>query len=369
MLDRVEKHCVVLIHGIRTRALWMGEVKETLRSHDLIVESSTFGKFSLFKFLLPLPFARRQAIRRIQDDIDSIIALHEPDKLSIIAHSFGTMVVLNVIINRPSAPWYRIVLCGSVLKENFPLGEIIRAIKPPILNEVGECDGLPALAESVTWGYGSIGSHGIQRPGTETRWHSNLKHSDFLKAPFVEQYWIPFLLFGTIRPGDKPSRPKGIIANIAKFPFKFFYFFVLFLIVFLFWHPKVEPLPEYISNAFVEDGEFLSYSKYQENAFKWSVKIEYRYDEGEIIGKTVTLFLNKIGLEYNKEELTLQKVHTLNPNKINECVGYIFIDRYSKKYFIPGNCIDGNIYQVVGSHATLDFHSTIVNDRMQRNWK
>src|SRR5258707_6530474 len=136
-----------------------------------------------------------------------------PKSMSVISHSFGTYVVGKVLTDVPDLEWNRIIFCGSVVREDFPLQRVLRSFRHPLLNEIGTKDYWPALAESAGWGYGSVGSTGFNRPPVETRWHSGFRHSDFLTDSFCTKFWVPFLQGETPKEADKPAAmPLGIRA-------------------------------------------------------------------------------------------------------------------------------------------------------------
>jgi hypothetical protein len=103
------------------------------------------------------------------------------------------------------------------VREDFDFDGVLVNFTPPLLNEVGTKDYLPAIAESVGWGYGSVGSTGFNRPPVETRWHHGLRHSDFLTGDFCNRLWVPFLR------GERPGRggpaealPFGVRALVSN---------------------------------------------------------------------------------------------------------------------------------------------------------
>jgi hypothetical protein len=77
------EHVVLLVHGIRTSARWVGMVKQTLESASsghLKVEPVSYGVFSLWRFLVPGPWRRAavetvaryiNAVRRRDDDLSA----------------------------------------------------------------------------------------------------------------------------------------------------------------------------------------------------------------------------------------------------------------------------------------------------------
>ncbi len=211
-------HVIILIHGIRDFALWQNEVRKALEQ-DFIVENTNYGRFDLIRFLIPTSYFRKKAIDSVWNQIRDIKKLH-PDttRFSYVGHSFGTYVLANIMQREFDFVAHKIVFCGSVLKYNVPFEQVSERFKPPLLNEVGARDVWPALAESVTWGYGSTGTYGFRRSRVHDRWHSGAGHGYFLNAKFCKKYWIPFfrdnlLVEGAEQP-EKPARWLTLIYTV-----------------------------------------------------------------------------------------------------------------------------------------------------------
>jgi len=60
---------VVLVHGIRDFALWQATIRPTLQRAGFAAEPTNYGRFSLVKFLAPVPFFRRWAINEVWEQI------------------------------------------------------------------------------------------------------------------------------------------------------------------------------------------------------------------------------------------------------------------------------------------------------------
>jgi pimeloyl-ACP methyl ester carboxylesterase len=219
-------HLVILVHGINTRALWMGNIGPALEDAGFAVGATSFGRFSVLRFLAPVPWYRQRAIARVEYDIKLSIDLYkrkvgkQPEKLSVISHSFGTYVVAAILARNPDLHWYRVIFCGSVLREDFDLGSIMHRFEDPLLNEVGINDYWPILAESAGWGYGSVGSNQFNRPGVFTRWHNSYRHSDFLTKEFCRKFWVPFLKGDNPRREADPTKMPLWIRTIASLPLR-----------------------------------------------------------------------------------------------------------------------------------------------------
>ncbi|UWU84916.1 hypothetical protein N2605_00175 [Bradyrhizobium yuanmingense] len=227
-------HLAILVHGINTRALWMSEVKPALESAGFFVASTSFGKFSVLRFLMPFDWMREEPIRRVAIDIQDARRCYrhergvDPELMSVISHSFGTYVMSRILTDYSELNWHRVIFCGSVVREDFRFDHVLERFDPPLLNEVGTRDFWPAVAESAGWGYGSVGSTGFNRPAVETRWHSRYGHSDFLTDRFCKTFWIPFLRGEKPKRGDKATAMPFWIRAITWTPLRLIPFTLLF---------------------------------------------------------------------------------------------------------------------------------------------
>lgn len=221
---------IVLIHGIRDYALWQSQVRNELRASGFVVELTNYGRFDIFRFLIPVSFFRRGAARKIERQLKIIVTNNPGKKISIIAHSFGTLMLARILEDDFALKLDRIILCGSILPHDFPFEQFQGRYRAPILNEVGTKDVWPAMAESVTWGYGSAGTFGFRRPLVEDRWHNHVGHGDFLTSKFCQKYWVPFIANGEIIGGTtSPSPPPFWIRLISILRVKYLLIFLIIL--------------------------------------------------------------------------------------------------------------------------------------------
>ncbi len=241
-------HLVILVHGIRTRASWMGVIRSTLTASGFAVEPTNYGRFDLLRFLLPGKYFRRQAIDRVWIDIQRAMQLHPDLPVSFIAHSFGTLIVANLLQREFLLKANRVIFCGSVVHYRFPFEQMDSRFKAPVLNEVGTRDVWPIMAESITWGYGSAGAYGFNRAGVDDRRHNGLAHSDFLNANFCKEFWVPYLCNGIRTPSNGDTNPEGVpwwLELISFFRVK--YLLLLFIAFIGLWY-WCRPLEESISH-------------------------------------------------------------------------------------------------------------------------
>src|SRR5262249_29519767 len=114
-----------------------------------------------------------------------------------------------------------------------------------ILNEVGIRDIWPALAESVTWGYGSAGTYGFRRPLVYDRWHNGARHGYFLTPQFCKTFWVPYLKRAAIIDGkEDPKSPALWLQIISVFRIKYL---GIALAIYLLY-PYIRTGAEYISH-------------------------------------------------------------------------------------------------------------------------
>jgi hypothetical protein len=222
--DRLRPNVVVLlVHGIRDIARWQTAIASTLREAGFEVELTNYGRMNLIEFLLPIPFFRNRAIDAVWTQIRSAAMLHPGADISIVAHSFGTYIVSSILRREFDLSLRRIIFCSSVVHYDFPFEQINRRFDAPILNDVGTVDPWPALAESVTAGYGSAGTYGFRRPGIRDRFHNKAGHGYFLNAEFCRRYWLPFLLDGTVAEASNrdPENPPLWVSIISIFKIKY----------------------------------------------------------------------------------------------------------------------------------------------------
>src|SRR5262249_49084523 len=149
------------------------------------------------------------------------------NKISFIAHSFGTYVVAEFLrLHRDFKVW-RLILCGSVLPRGFQFLDLASNFpddkKPDekIVNDCGTHDICPIFANRVTRRYGASGTFGFFGTRVRNRWHNYMRHSDFLTEPFCREYWIPFLENGTCHPGARriDSIPR-YMSVLSRLPIK-----------------------------------------------------------------------------------------------------------------------------------------------------
>jgi len=222
------RHVVILVHGINTYALWQNEISALLQKSGFTPRPIGYDHFSVVKFLSPFDGSRRDAVDRLTSYITDIRGQFPQAQISFIAHSFGTFVVAEFLRLHHDFKACRLILCGSVLPRAFFFADLASRFEDAadpaeekIINDCGTHDIWPVLAERVTSRYGPSGTFGFTGSRVQNRWHSYLRHSDFLNEEFCTKYWIPFLKDGTSRPGARQlSAIPWYLTLISRLPIK-----------------------------------------------------------------------------------------------------------------------------------------------------
>jgi hypothetical protein len=220
--QHAKSHVVILVHGIRTRALWQNELGKILQKDGFVVQPTNYGYFDVVRFLFPWqPFAGA-IVDKIARQVSHTLSINKGADCSIIAHSFGTFVVARILRDYTYFEFNRIIFCGSVVPHTFPFEDYRGRFEVPLVNEVGTRDFWPVIAEAVTFGYGSAGTYGFRRPAVRDRWHNGKAHGDFLNQKFCMKYWVPFLRKGEIvEDNETAERPPWWLWAVSTFQIRY----------------------------------------------------------------------------------------------------------------------------------------------------
>jgi len=202
-IDERRKQIVLLIHGIRTRAWWQGEVKALIEADTgATVIPLKYGYFDVFRFWCPLGICRQGPIARLHRELRDAIREFAGHDVSVIAHSYGTYALSRILMEHSDIALRRIILCGSIIPNTFSWSRIATQIRDQpmrdaVLNECGTKDIWPVLAASLTWGYGTSSTHGFGSVEVRDRIHA-MPHGGYFDRAFVRKFWLPFLARGQI---------------------------------------------------------------------------------------------------------------------------------------------------------------------------
>ncbi len=219
---RNKKHIVILVHGIRTHAVWQERLAATLvAAADVEVYPIGYGFFDVLRFWCPL-FTRREPIKRVLRELRTARKNNPDADISVVAHSFGTYIISEILSEETDIILHRLQLCGSIINFNYRWDKVTSRVTGAVVNDAGTQDCWPVLASVVTWGYGPSGTFGFKTVSVRDRYH-NCGHSDFFTDTHMKEYWVPLIIDGQVKESpwtvSRPS-PSALISFIGNFPFK-----------------------------------------------------------------------------------------------------------------------------------------------------
>ena len=109
---------MVTIHGIRTRGQWQKQITPYLARYGLVPYHIDYGWFRAFRFFFP--WWRKKQIQKVRVELRSLLEKAETPRVSIIAHSFGTLIAMECLKSDNGDLRYdRVVLTGSIVPRDF----------------------------------------------------------------------------------------------------------------------------------------------------------------------------------------------------------------------------------------------------------
>lgn len=171
------KRVVITIHGIRTRGAWQKNLATVLAKNDMVPYPLDYGQFGVLEFVTPC--MRESKLDWFHREYDRIRRQENVQRPSIIAHSFGTYLVTELLSKNSEVKFDKIILAGGIAPKAFDWNTIFNNGQVlHVLNEVAKNDIWPAVAKRVIPRAGCSGSVGFcsQVPGVEQRF-SPIGHS------------------------------------------------------------------------------------------------------------------------------------------------------------------------------------------------
>jgi len=211
------KHLIILVHGIRDPGFWQNSLRDMFEGEGDNIHVATIRTdvIDVFKFLSPITIFRRQFVNDVEKSITNLVfdENYRDHQVTIIAHSFGTYIVTNILHENTDIEIDKLILCGGIVPNNFRWDRIrkinFRSLpknsrhQENIINEYSPRDIWPLLAKTCAIGYGNGGSKGCGDPCVYDRSHF-IPHSGYLVKSFAEKFWKPFIFQNKI-----VSDPEG----------------------------------------------------------------------------------------------------------------------------------------------------------------
>jgi hypothetical protein len=186
--DPVKPDYVYSLHGIRTNAPWQSQLSAEITARTgFDVGYRNYKRFDLLMFVLKNTFYHKP-LRLVENDLRE---LQKKYRVNIIAHSFGSWLILKALSDNSDIKIHNVIFCGAV----FPRAQSIwRQLKNDrcqitgdIVNFCGMRDPFPALAEFLSRDYGASGTVGAGDPVIEDSFH-DVGHSGLLTRDFCRKH-------------------------------------------------------------------------------------------------------------------------------------------------------------------------------------
>lgn len=192
---------MLLMHGMNTRGRWQEEFSwraAVLHGRSIPIFSYKYGRI---RPGVLLKVRRKQLVRRtlgvlreLAGDAESIHLGPRPD---VIAHSFGTWLIVHALLEDSTMKIGRLILIGSIVPPNFEWGKI-SGQHFGVLNHVCRQDRVVGFAKYFIAESGPSGIVGFTDPNIERRTSESWGHSDCFKTKenlslAFREIWGPFL--------------------------------------------------------------------------------------------------------------------------------------------------------------------------------
>ncbi|MDX1964944.1 MAG: hypothetical protein SFX18_17480 [Pirellulales bacterium] len=263
LLSPRPKEVVLLIHGIRTFAEWQPMVKRVLEEiPNTKVIPIKYGYLDAIRFWCPF-FTRQFAIIDLRRQIQDAKASNVDSEVSVIAHSFGTYAITQILVDNPDIKLHHLILSGSIVPRSYRWDYVRSRLATDVLNDYGTKDFWPVLAKCLTWGYGDTGRHGFGRNGVTDRGF-DYKHSDFFNEDFVRKYWKPWIEANKVVPSpwDEKAPPASWFLNVLSIlPLQWLLCGLVVVLVYwiFFSSPKYADVPATATPITLVDATFQNY--------------------------------------------------------------------------------------------------------------
>lgn len=197
---------VISLHGIRTRGTWQKELTEELQVGGIDHVPLDYGFFMALQLLLP--WSRRRKVLWFRDEYTRCVERHAGVRPSVIAHSFGSYLVARALEMFDEVRFDEIILCGSIVRRDYPWSRVIGSQARRALHEFGHQDLWARVVGLVVEDAGPSGCRGfldLAEGGVIQRCHPEFRHSDYFYRLNYRHNWVPFLQGGAPGGDQLPS--------------------------------------------------------------------------------------------------------------------------------------------------------------------
>lgn len=237
---------VISLHGIRTYGHWQNNFSDIIKKNTSNINYYPFkyGFFGMIFFFLP--FVRDFKSNRLISSINPILEENQDKKIYIFAHSYGTYVITKLIQKSTlNKKIYMVVFAGSVLPTTYNINQYLGNKVDNIINDCGINDlvliinkiFVPFLGDAGRKGFEGVNNNKICNRyfrGGHSLYFNTTKN----KKPFIEEYWMPYILDNREIEIVDERRESSILSDITEpillvvsFAMPFVYIYGIYLLL------------------------------------------------------------------------------------------------------------------------------------------
>ena len=189
---------LITIHGIRSYAEWNAEISLIASVNGWAVAPFHYGYVDVDVFVNRSK--RNEIVDKFRAFAFELTHTFDIENISIIAHSFGTYVIVRYLLgfDDPPVQFDSLILCGAIVDHKLDL-ERFRGRAAMICNEVAPNDEWADWAKTANFGrdefFGNAATLGFESlsPRLLQRSSDIFTHNNVIKRDVVVQRWMPIL--------------------------------------------------------------------------------------------------------------------------------------------------------------------------------
>lgn len=177
-----------------TRGVWQKDLVPILARNGFIPYALDYGSFSAVKLLCKR--ARDRKVKWLRETLEGIPEFQLRKRLSIIAHSFGTYLVGQLLETYPMFKFDKVIFAGSIVDRNYNWDTKLTSRQVNWLrNDYGRLDPWPCVASKMISGAGNSGGVGFDGNYglMEQIEYAHYKHSNYFHPTHFTDEWVPTL--------------------------------------------------------------------------------------------------------------------------------------------------------------------------------
>lgn len=209
LANQNKSRVIAALPGIRTTGVWASKLAPLAAMRGAVPILLNYGWFQALWMMIPP--VRDARVRWLRDQYDRMREATGVARPSIIAHSFGTWLLGELLRRYDDVVFDRIVITGSVLPENYDWASLLESGRVlAVHNEVATADMWPTIADWVSriirpHVFGQAGVRGFKQTHPHlTQSVQNIDHSDMFYQGRLEA-WLNWLTQPTIPAEDLPN--------------------------------------------------------------------------------------------------------------------------------------------------------------------